>query len=97
MSLGTIIFLLLFVGIVTAMFRMHRGGGHAHGMGGCGGHAGHGGHGTRDTSGAHNHPVQPTQQDAPALGKPDARTNSHDPHVEDAEPVASRDERHRGC
>lgn len=70
MDAGNIIFLLLIVGGVLAMFFMHRGG-HAHGgMGGCGGH-GHK-HGGSSTD-------EPRKEDKkPLLGKPGPHVHDHD-------------------
>jgi hypothetical protein len=75
MDAGNLIFLLLIVGGVFAMFFMHRGGhGHGGGMGGCGGHGhSHGGSSTEERR---------EEDEKPILGKPG-------PHGHDQEPAAT--------
>ena len=88
MSAGNLIFLLVLVGGVLAMFAMHRGGGHPHGMGGgCGGH-GHGnGH---DSSDSRDQPEESRGEGkSPLPSKPGS-------HVHGDE-QATEDTRHRGC
>ena len=87
MSAGNLIFLLVLVGGVVAMFSMHRGGGHSHGMGGCGGGHGHGGHGSSDS--------EPTSEESseketkPLLGKPGSHSHGREP--------ATQGSKHSGC
>lgn len=86
MSAQNLIFLLVVVGGVVAMFSMHRGGGHSHGMHGSGGHDGHGSSGRQAST---NEP--PVEEKKPLLGKPGTRTHEHE-----AEP-ADDERRHRHC
>lgn len=82
MSAGTLIFLLLIGGGLFAMFSMHRGGSHSHGMGGgCGGGHGH-------THGSSEEP-RAEEEKKPLLGKPGS-------HGHDREPAAADDKR-GGC
>lgn len=70
MDAGNLIFLLLIVGGVFAMFFMHRGG-HGHGgMGGCGRHGhSHGGSATDERR---------EEDKKPILGKPGPHGHDHD-------------------
>lgn len=81
MSSGTLIFLLLVVGVPLAMMLMHRGGHGAGGMGGCG--MGHGGHG-HGGAGHGDHGSEPERggDHEPILGKPGepVRRGVHAPH-----------------
>ncbi len=82
MDAGNLIFVLLIVGGLFAMFFMHRGG-HAHGgMGGCGGRG-------------HNHGGSFTDErreegKKPLLGRPGPHGHDHDhDHDHDHEPAAT--------
>ena len=90
MSVGTIITLVLFVGVFAAMFRMHRGGGH--GMGGCGSH---GSHGTPEASGTPEGQAAGVRDHASA---PEGRiTGSQEHRGHGSADARSSDARHRGC
>lgn len=83
MSTGTVILLVVVVGILASMF-MRRGTAGGHGMGGCG--MGHGGH---DHSSAGKH-ADERDEATPVLGEAGqpAPVQAHDRHT---------DERHRHC
>ena len=86
MDAGSLIFLLLIVGGVFAMFAMHRGGGHAHGGKGggcCGGH----GHdrGSPDDQSSTDEP----REEKPLLGKPGSQGHDHE--------AATASGKRRGC
>ena len=88
MSAGNLGILLLLAGGVLAMFVMHRGGGHAHGMsGGCGGH----GHGN-----GHDSPDSRDQSEQSRGEEKSPLPNKAGSHAHGGEP-ATDDTRHRGC
>lgn len=99
MSVGTIITLVLFAVAFAAMFRMHRGGGHAHGMGGCGGHGAHGGHGTQGQStpdGSLTQDAEATDARVAETGRRAGATGSR-AHEDHGTEQAAGGSRHRGC
>lgn len=78
MDTGDLISLLLIVGVVFAMFAMHRGGGRAHGgMGGgcCGGH-GHD-HGSADEQRPAEKPLE--EEKKPLHGNSGPGAHTHEP------------------
>lgn len=86
MNAGNLIFLLLIVGGLFAMFFMHRGG-HAHGDAGHGGHAEGGmgccgGHG--DKHGGSSTDEHQEEDKKPPLATPGPHSHDHEPAVTDA-------------
>jgi hypothetical protein len=90
MSAGNLIFLLLIIGGVFAMFSMHRGG-HAHGGmgGGGGGHGGHSHGGDQGHEAEHDRNAS-EEEKKPLLGPPGTGGNT-------PTPAAAGGHRHRGC
>lgn len=89
MSAGNLIFLLLVAGGALAMFSMHRGGGHSHGMSGGGGH----GHGSPDGE----HPPKEPHDKEPRDEETKTLTDESDTQTHDHEAKADDGHRHRGC
>ena len=80
MNSGNLIFLLVVVGGLFAMFFMHRGG-HAHGGAGHGGHAagGMGGCGGHNHGGSSTDERQGESKKSPLLGQPGSHAHDHEP------------------